>query len=242
MGYRTLVTGGSGVLGTALREVLADAVYPQSSEFDVARPESMDRWAELHPSDTLATVVHAAAFTSPPRIDANPEKALDVNIGGTVNVVHFCARRNLRLVYISTDYVFDGDKGEYLETDPVYPVNKYAWSKLGGECAVRLYDNSLILRMSFGPVPFPYEKAFADQYTSREPVTGIVAKIARIVDSDSTGVLHIGAKRRTVLEYAKSIDPAREIKPLLLSEVSFSAPRDTSLNTDRYGRLFGDEE
>ncbi len=55
-----------------------------------------------------------------------------------------------------------GDQGNYKETDPVYPVNKYAWSKLGGECAVRMYDKSLIIRTTFGPNVFPYQKAFVD--------------------------------------------------------------------------------
>ena len=115
-------------------------------------------------------VVHAAAFTSPPKVDKDPARALDVNIIGTANLVRLCMARGLRLIYISTDYVFRGDRGNYREDDSLYPVNKYAWSKLGGECAVRMYDNSLIVRTSFGPNVFPYEKAFADQWTSRESV------------------------------------------------------------------------
>ena len=89
----------------------------------------------------------------------------------TINAV------SARLVQISTDYVFNGEKGNYREDDPVFPVNKYAWSKLGGECAVLIYDNSLVVRTSFGPSQFPFEKAFADQWTSRESVGAIAGKI-----------------------------------------------------------------
>jgi hypothetical protein len=64
------------------------------------------------------------------------------------------------LVYISTDYVFAGEKGMYKEQDELLPQNKYAWSKLGGECAVQMLDNYVIIRLSFGPDIFPYKAAF----------------------------------------------------------------------------------
>ncbi len=91
----------------------------------------------------------------------------------------------LQLVYISTDYIFKGDRGLYSETDAVYPSNKYAWSKPGGECAMRLYDKALIIRTSFGPNTFPYEKAFVDQWTSRESVSVIARKINALLTRTS---------------------------------------------------------
>jgi len=78
----------------------------------------------------------APRFTSPPKVDQDPAKALDANIVGTANVVKLAQRYRLKVLYISTDYVFRGDRGNYSEADAVDPVNKYAWSKLGGECAV----------------------------------------------------------------------------------------------------------
>jgi len=185
----------------------------------------------------IKLIAHAAAFTSPPKIDKDPEQALEVNISGTANVVKLCMRHSLRLIYISTDYVFNGDKGAYREDDPVFPVNKYAWSKLGGECAVRLYDNALIIRTSFGPNIFPYEKAFADQWTSRESVGMIAEKIVSILDKDYKGVLHVGGKRKTVLEYARSLAKDKEIKPLYRNEVDFKVPEDTSLDCGLYESL-----
>ncbi|MGZ7135615.1 MAG: sugar nucleotide-binding protein [Methanobacterium sp.] len=67
-------------------------------------------------------VVHAAAFTSPPKVDEVPMQALDVNIIGTANVVKLCSEYNMKIIYICTDYVFKGDKGNYREDDSVYPV------------------------------------------------------------------------------------------------------------------------
>lgn len=71
--------------------------------------------------------------------------------------------------------------GNYKETDPVYPVNKYAWSRLGGECAARLYDKALIVRTTFGPNVFPYEKAFVGQWTSRESVSVVAMMISKLI-------------------------------------------------------------
>jgi dTDP-4-dehydrorhamnose reductase len=116
----------------------------------------------------------------------------------------------------------------------VLPVNKYAWSKLGGECAVRLLDGALIVRTSFGPNEFPYPKAFVDQWTSRIPVREFAEKLVQLIDSDATGVLHVGAPRRTVLEFARSISPTKDIGELSIDDVSFMVPRDTSLDTSEF--------
>jgi dTDP-4-dehydrorhamnose reductase len=232
-----LVTGGSGLLGRHLRPLLPGALFPSHSEFDVTVAASAVWYLKDH---GVTTVLHAAAFTSPPKINADPAQAVAVNILGTGNLVRACLELGVRLVYISTDYVFDGSKGLYEETDPVLPVNKYAWSKLGGECAVRLLDNSLIVRLSFGDRPFPYDKAFVDQWTSRLPVDDAARRIAAAAQSALTGVLHIGGPRRSVMEYARFVSPEKTVGELSLKDVTFTAPRDTSLNTARYDRELGD--
>jgi dTDP-4-dehydrorhamnose reductase len=230
-----LVTGGSGLLGRELRLILAGALFPSSREFNVTEYSRIDTHLE---GSSIKVILHAAAFTSPPRIDADPMRAVEVNIIGTANITRLCYRRNIRLVYVCTDYVFKGDRGNYHEDDPVHPVNKYAWSKLGGECAVRMYDKALVIRTSFGPSVFPYEKAFVDQYTSRQSVSVIARKIARLAQSDLTGVINVGGPRQTVMEYALSLDSTKSIKPIRLSEVTFQVPVDTSLDTTKYQKLF----
>jgi len=231
---KVIFTGGSGLLGGEFRRLLPEVHYPASREFDVTDYAGMEAYLV---GKNIALIIHAAAFTSPPRIDQNPERALDVNIIGTVNIVKLCSNHGIKLVYISTDYVFRGDQGLYREEDPLYPVNKYAWSKLGGECAVRLYDNSLIVRTTFGPNVFPFEKAFVDQWTSRESVQVITGMIAAILDKDITGTIHVGGERKTVFAYAKGLDPHKEIGILSIKDVSFKVPVDTSLDCGRYNAL-----
>jgi dTDP-4-dehydrorhamnose reductase len=231
-----LVTGGSGLLGTELKKLLPNAHFPSSSNFNITNFNLIAEYI-AHAIPKYSILLHCAAFTSPPLIDIDPLKALDVNIIGTANVVKICALNKVKLVYISTDYVFNGEKGNYDENDPVYPVNKYAWSKLGGEAAVRMYENSLIIRLSFGPKIFPYEKAFKDQWTSRIPVDKAAEDIVSLLDKPICGTIHLGGVRQTVLEYAKKLDLSKEILPLSINDVNFTIPKDTSLNTDKFKRL-----
>jgi hypothetical protein len=102
-----------------------------------------------------------------------------------------------------------------------------------------MYDKALIVRTSFGAVPFPYEKAFADQWTSRETVPVFARKLVGLLDLDLTGVLHIGSERQTVLSYARGIDPGRNVGELSIKSVSFKVPVDTSLCTEKYRQIIG---
>ncbi|MBN1663346.1 MAG: sugar nucleotide-binding protein [Deltaproteobacteria bacterium] len=233
---KILFTGGSGLLGSEFKKILPDACYPSRTDFDVTNYDQMDRYVG---DGNWSVMIHAAAFTSPPKVDQDPLRAIDVNIIGTSNVVKLCKKYGLKLIYICTDYVFKGDCGNYKEDDPVFPVNKYAWSKLGGECAVRLYDNSIIVRTTFGPDVFPYEKAFVDQWTSRESVSITARMIAALLDKDFKGTVHVGGKRKSVFAYAKGLDSKKDIKELSIHEIDFTVPADTSMNCDLYNGLVG---
>ena len=233
---KILCTGGSGLLGGEFRTLLPHVIYPTRTEFDVSNYQQLDAYLQ---NRDIKTIVHAAAFTSPPKIEERPEEAILSNIIGTSNIVRACMKYKIRLIYISTDYVFKGDRGNYKEDAPLYPVNKYAWSKLGGEAAVRMYDYSVIMRTSFGPSEFPYEKAFTDQWTTRESVSIIAAMMINVLGSDYRGVIHIGGDRKTVYDYAVKLSPEKTIGKLSIHDVNFTVPVDTSLNTDLYKSMFG---
>jgi len=233
----TLFTGGSGLLGKTMQEVFdGNALFPSSETFNVTKFNHMyDFLNKLDREETtVGTLVHVAALTSPPRVEENSMLALETNIIGTANIVKLCHSRGIRLVYISTDYVFSGENAPYSEDDPVCPVNKYAISKLGGECAVRLYDKHVIIRLSFGQNEFPYPAAYIDQWTSRLPVKEIAPKLIRIIKSDFIGTMHVGSRPRTVYDYAKSISPDKDIKEISIKDSKIKVPRDTSLNTSKF--------
>jgi len=100
-----------------------------------------------------------------------------------------------------------------------------------------MYNNSIIIRTTFGPNVFPYEKAFVDQWTSRESVSVTARMIAELLDSEFTGTVHVGGKRKSVFEYAKALDPAKEIQKLSVNDVNFKIPVDTSLNCELYNKV-----
>jgi dTDP-4-dehydrorhamnose reductase len=236
-GTKALFTGGSGLLGKSIQRLRPKYLFPSSAEMNVADYGSVASYCGGNPVKTL---IHAAAFTSPPKIDQDPLRALEANIIGTANVVKYCMLHDIRLVYISTDYVFRGDTGNYKEEDPLAPVNLYAWSKLGGECAARMHKKALVVRTTFGPEPFPYDKGFTDQWTSRQGVSEIARKIVRLAESGIEGVIHVGGERRTVYEYALSVAEGKEIGKLSIKDVSFSVPVDTSLDCSRYQKELGE--
>lgn len=230
-----LITGGAGKLGSALASSMEGARIGTRQNFDFTDVEMMTNF--LDSNSEINTIVHCGAMVSPPKVNEHIDKAIKDNILGTALLSSLCFQRNIRLVYISTDYVFSGEKGNYTEEDELLPQNKYAWSKLGGECAVQMLNNFVIIRMSFGPDIFPYKAAFVDQYTSRETATEIVKKIKSIVLSSFKGVIHIGGSRKSVYEYALSIG-STNIDQISIKDMNVKMPKDTSLNTDLYKNNF----
>ena len=235
MSQSILITGAAGKLGAAVWALLPEAIGAYRVDFDLSNATQMSAFLDQHPQVT--TILHCAAMISPPKINEDIAQAIQSNIIGTALLSAECYKRNIRLVYISTDYVFAGEKGLYKETDELLPQNKYAWSKLGGECAVQMLDNYVIIRLSFGPDIFPYKAAFTDQYTSRESASVIAKKIKNIVVSDFKGVIHIGGERKSVYEYALSLG-AENIDKISIKGMSVKMPTDTSLDCNLYKQQF----
>ena len=235
MSQSILITGAAGKLGAAVWALLPESIGATRADFDLSNATQMSAFLDQHPQ--ITTILHCAAMISPPKINEDIAQAIQSNIIGTALLSAECYKRNIRLVYISTDYVFAGEKGMYKEGDELLPQNKYAWSKLGGECAVQMLDNYVIIRLSFGPDLFPYNAAFIDQYTSRESASVIAKKIKNIVVSDFKGVIHIGGDRKSVYEYALSLG-AENIEKISIKDMSVNMPTDTSLDCSLYKQHF----
>ena len=132
---KILVTGGNGLLGRAIiKSFPGDQVLaPDSDSLDISRPDSIAIIEQSNPD----VIIHAAAMTDVDACENTPEAAFQINESGTKNIVAGANCTNARIVYISTDYVFDGHKNTpYLESDFTEPINQYGRSKLAGEQAV----------------------------------------------------------------------------------------------------------
>jgi dTDP-4-dehydrorhamnose reductase len=152
---RMLITGGSGMLASVLAEALrargADVVALDRRALDVTDSRAvLAAIAEHEPG----IVIQCAAFTRVDDAERDPARAHAVNEQGTANVARACAALGARLIYPSTDYVFDGRAQQpYAPDAPTNPVNVYGRSKLGGEQAARLAGDYLIIRTGwlYGP-------------------------------------------------------------------------------------------
>ena len=190
-----MLTGGSGLLGTELRKLAPDLLAPTRAELDITDGAAVSAYIAEHRPDLI---LHAAAITDNRAIEADPHAALEVNIKGTANLAGACVGTRIRLVYVSTDYVYPGDRGNFAEEDALQPANLYAWTKLAGEAAVRAVPNHLIIRTSFGAAEFPYPVAFADKCSSKEYVDILAPDILEAARSPLTGVLNVGGPKRTI--------------------------------------------
>jgi dTDP-4-dehydrorhamnose reductase len=226
----TLLTGGSGLLGSALLRIDPALVAPRHAEMEICDRRAVRAFFETH---RPAVVIHAAAVVGAGVCEGQPQRCLDVNVGGTCNLVLAARAVSARLVYLSTDYVFDGTTGHYRETDPVSPINLYGRSKAAGEMVVMDLADSLVIRTSFcASDAWKYDGAFTDQYSSRDRVERIAPQILEAATSSLRGVLHIGGERRSLYDLARTIDAS--VKQLSIAATGLPLPRDVSLDCTRW--------
>lgn len=198
---KIVVTGGSGRFASNLKKIKSKYkyLYPSKEKLNILKVKSIESYLK---KNKPSSVLHLAGFSRPMKEhEKNISKSINLNIIGTANLVAVCSKLNIKLIYFSTSYVYPGHKGNYKENDALLPWNNYAWSKLGGECAVQMYKNSLILRACMTASPFVHKKAFADlklNFIFHEELAKILNKIIHL-----KGIINIGGPTRTVYSFAK---------------------------------------
>ena len=227
---KVVITGGDGRFAQILKRDnnKLNIHYPSKEELNVLDINSANKYLKKNKPKYL---IHAAALSRPMSVhDKNISKSIDLNIIGTANIVKACSDLKIKLIYFSTGYVYEGKIGNYKETDPVLPVNNYAWSKLGGECAVAMYKNSLILRITMCEKPFLHEYAFHDinaNFMFHEDVVKIIPRIL-----DKTGVLNIGGKIQSIYSFAKKTN--KKVKKKSGKKLF---PKNVSMNVDKLNKI-----
>lgn len=226
---KILLFGGSGILGKELKKINSKIICPTRYECNINDQLEVCAAIEKHSPDLI---IHAAAITDNRGAENAPNQMLRTNIIGTANIAVACVEKGIRLVYISTDYVYNGEHGNCKETDPLQPFNFYSWTKLGGECSVIAVKNHLIIRTSFGKTEFSYIEAFVDKWSSKDYVDVIAPLIYDAALSPLTGVLNIGTERKTLFQYAQKRNCG--VKPVRIIDTTFITPYDTSLNLQKW--------
>jgi dTDP-4-dehydrorhamnose reductase len=275
---RIVVTGGTGLLGTALAHklsqshelyLLSDASVVKygncsSLKADICNPAALKAAFDSAKPDAI---IHTAALTNVDYCEDHHAEADALNATAPANAAAYCKAKDIRLVHVSTDFVFDGKKpgGMYVETDETNPANYYSVSKFNGEnavvaaggnfAAVRTTMYGLNVRGKKNYAMMFYEsfsagtpfKAFSNQFNTPMLANDLAAVISELVVSDATGIFHCGAPDRvnrvqfaTQMAETFGFDKAL-IEPVELKDGMLAAnrPRDVSLNSSKLEKTLG---
>jgi dTDP-4-dehydrorhamnose reductase len=266
---KLLVTGASGLLGSKITKLATQDGYKIYSGYFIHQPKNgeplkidLKAHESVHKTIQEADVdiiIHCAALTDVDTCEVNRDLAKTINLDGTKSIIKGANDSGSFLVYISTDYVFDGIKGNYTEEDEPKPVNFYGYSKLLGEKAVTEESkNYLIARTSviYGDTPASGKINFAlwvieklkankeikiltDQFSSPTLNTNAAKMILEACEKKLNGTYHMaGASRISRYDFAIRLAEKLNLDKSLIKkarteEMQWKAPRprDSSLNT-----------
>ena len=212
---RIVITGGTSRFGQELKKIKSKykLLFPKKKVLNILKTNSISKYLKLKKPKYL---IHLAGLSRPMEIHKKfIKKSIDLNIIGTANITKACSDLGVKLIYFSTSYVYPGTKGNYKEDNPLLPKNNYSWSKLGGESAVHMYRNSLILRVCMTEKPFIHNKAFYDFITNFIFHEDIAKYLFKLINKK--GVINVGGKIQSVYSFAKKYDP--EIKKISAKKI-----------------------
>jgi dTDP-4-dehydrorhamnose reductase len=206
-----VVTGGNGRFASELKKIKVkyNFIFLNKNHLDILKDSSIVKAINKYKP---TAILHLAGLSRPMNIhEKKISESISLNIVGTCNLVNACIKKNIKLIYFSTSYVYPGIKGNYKETDALLPWNNYGWSKLGGEAAVQMYKNSLILRVCMTEEPFVHKKAYSNvksNFIFHRHLAMLLIKIIK-----KKGIYNLGGKTQTIFNFAK--ETKKKVKPKL---------------------------
>ena len=200
---KIIVTGSDGRFGKILKKLSTKKfIFKNKKQLNILSRQSIVKNLKKYKPNCI---LHLAGLSRPMKIhDTDICNSIDLNIIGTCNLVKEASKLKIKIIYLSTSYVYRGNKGNYKETDSVLPWNNYSWSKLGGESAVQMYKNSLIIRLCMTEKPFIHKKAYANvksNFIFQEDAAKLILKVI-----NQKGIINIGGPGQTVYKFAKRYD------------------------------------
>lgn len=199
---KIVITGGTGRFGNVLKKHKTNhkLFFPTKNQLNILNIKNIKKYFKKNNPKIL---IHLAGLSRPMKLhETNIHKSIDLNIIGTSNITKICSELNIKLIFISSSYVYPGERGNYDEKDPIKPINNYGLSKMGGEAAVQMYKNSLVIRASMTEKPFVHKEAFYDFITNFAYHEDIVEIILKVIDLK--GILNMGGKTQSVYSFALS--------------------------------------
>lgn len=233
---KILLFGGSGKLGKAILKQFASVCAPEHKECDISDYSDIKKL--IRNFDDFEIVINAVALVGTRECEQNKTLAWKTNVIGAKNISEFCRILKKRLIFISSNLIFDGEKGYYSESDAPNPKYFYGVTKVEGEQYSRKVKNHSIIRLDFFPLDgLKYNSVYTDHYTSKIPVDEAASKIIEIATSKFIGTINIGQPRANLFEILLKYYP--NIKPNRICESSIpDFPKDLSFNLERWGKYF----
>jgi len=265
---RLLITGASGLLGSKLQKIAEGKfnlillhntrpLSPNSLELDITNQKEVAKlFNDLRPE----IVIHTASETNVDKCELQKEHAWKTNVEGTCNIARACKEIDAKLAYISTDYVFDGEKGNYKEEDKPNPISYYGITKLEGENQViQNCNDHVILRTSVIYGWHQWKQNFAtwvinqlrqnkeitvvdDHYNTPTLADNLAEMTIEALQSDLHGLYHAsGIEKISRYDFAIQIAGTFRLNPNLVKPIKMSQltawvakrPRNSSLNMDK---------
>jgi dTDP-4-dehydrorhamnose reductase len=268
-----LVTGSAGLIGNRIVSDLEKSGEIVYSCYNNMKPVygiptklnllNLDDVHKIFKKFQPDVIIHCAALTDVEKCEVDPELANSINVKATEIITKEAKELDSYLMYISTDYVFDGKKGLYKETDLTNPLNQYGQTKLIGE---KIVENKIskwsIIRTSTPFDVHSYKKTFPgwvfenlknnkkinileDQFTSPTYVPNLSKMILEIITRNLEGHFHLsGSNKISRFEFAKMIATKLNLDLSLLNPVSINdmpwkamRPLDSSLDTSKINTI-----
>ena len=263
-----LVTGSAGLIGRQIVKDLSET-HEVFSCYNKSKPEhgniiKMDLLNHEMISNVMSekkpdVVIHLGAMTAVDLCDAQQDNALKINSQATEILAKECSKINSFMVYVSTDYVFDGNTGMYEENDTANPLGFYGKSKLLGEKSIQNFSSNWCIARTSTPFGLhPTKKSFpiwvienlqkqkqidvlTDQFTSPTYVPSLSRMLIEISERHLTGIIHVaGASKISRYEMASLVSDKLGLDGKLLREISINdikweaqRPKDSSLNVSK---------
>ncbi len=236
MQRRILLTGANGRMGTEMMRRLNSSswsVTPTTRQtMDICNFEDVDQ--QISESDP-SLVLHLAAYTNVSKSETEKNICWQTNVIGTRHVMRAAQKKSIPVVYVSTDYVFDGKQGLYKEDDCPNPTGFYAISKLVAEEAAMSVDKARIIRTSFIGSEWNFKAAYVDKFTSADYID-VIGKELMIylnnIDQIDEKILHVATQRKSI--YDLVIVRHKNIERGFQNSNLSSQPIDFSLDTSQW--------
>jgi dTDP-4-dehydrorhamnose reductase len=225
---------GDGLLGSNIHQIMGwDIISRKQNSFDITQPELFYKYLiESYEGVVFIpkydVIVNCIANTNTYSDDKTSH--WDVNYKGVANLVDFCNIHNIKLVHISSDYVYTNSINNASENDiPIHGNNWYSYTKLLADAYIELKSNNyLICRGTHKPKPFPYDKAWVNQIGNFDYADCIATWIIALITADAKGLYNVGTEVKTMYELAEKTNP--NVKAAFKPE---NVPSNTTMNINK---------